>query len=107
MERALMQSLLAWKDCGGRKPLIVNGARQVGKTWLIKEFGRRAYEQVAYVNMDNNAAMRQLFEGDYDIARLIIGIELETGISVDPATTLIVFDEIQENPKALTSLKYF
>lgn len=107
MERALMQSLLAWKDCGGRKPLIVNGARQVGKTWLIKEFGRRAYEQVAYVNMDNNAAMRQLFEGDYDMARLIIGIELETGISVDPATTLIVFDEIQENPKALTSLKYF
>ncbi|WP_295996839.1 ATP-binding protein [uncultured Adlercreutzia sp.] len=107
MERFLMHDLKAWKDNASRKPLIINGARQVGKTWLIKEFGRLHYESVAYVNMDNNAPMRDLFNAGYDIDTLLAGIQLQTGTTIDPATTLIVFDEVQENPKALTALKYF
>ncbi|MBC2888591.1 ATP-binding protein [Gordonibacter massiliensis (ex Traore et al. 2017)] len=107
MERTLMRDLFTWKSKTERKPLIINGARQVGKTWLIKEFGRRAYDSVAYVNMDNNQTMQQLFEEGYDIRRIIIGLELETGVTIEPDSTLIVFDEVQEIPKALTSLKYF
>lgn len=107
MERFLMHDLEQWRSNPRRKPLIVNGARQVGKTWLIKEFGKRHYENVAYVNMDNNAAMRELFDAGYDIDTLIAGLQLQTGVAIDPASTLIVFDEIQENPKALTALKYF
>lgn len=107
MERFLMHDLEAWKENPRRKPLIVNGARQVGKTWLIKEFGRRSYARVAYVNMDNNAPMRELFDAGYDIDVLIAGLQLQTGVAIDPASTLIVFDEVQENPKALTALKYF
>lgn len=107
MERTLMRDLMEWKRKPNRKPLIINGARQVGKTWLIKEFGTRAFEKVAYINMDNNATMTRLFESDYDIKRLIVGLQLESGTSIEPDTTLVVFDEVQENPKALTSLKYF
>ncbi|MEG2934596.1 MAG: AAA family ATPase, partial [Gordonibacter sp.] len=107
MERTLMKDLVAWKNNPDRKPLIINGARQVGKTWLIKEFGRLNYKQVAYINMDNNAVMTQLFEGDYNIERIVLGLELEAGVSIREQETLIVFDEIQEIPKALTSLKYF
>lgn len=107
LERTLMKDLVAWKNNPNRKPLIINGARQVGKTWLIKEFGRLNYKQVAYINMDNNAVMTQLFEGDYNIERIVLGLELEAGVSIREQETLIVFDEIQEIPKALTSLKYF
>ena len=107
MERFLMRDLEAWRENPRRKPLIINGARQVGKTWLIKEFGRRHYESVAYVNMDNNAAMRELFDTGYDIDVLIAGLQLQTGVTIEPDSTLIVFDEVQENPKALTALKYF
>lgn len=107
MERTLMSDLMEWKSKPNRKPLIINGARQVGKTWLIKEFGARAFENIAYVNMDNNATMTRLFEADYDIKRLITGLQLESSTSIVPERTLVVFDEIQENPKALTSLKYF
>ena len=107
MERFLMRDLEAWRENPRRKPLIINGARQVGKTWLIKEFGKRHYRSVAYVNMDNNSAMRDLFEAGYDVDTLIAGLQLQTGVAIDPDSTLIVFDEVQENPKALTALKYF
>ncbi len=102
-----MHDLAAWKDNPLRKPLIINGARQVGKTWLIQEFGKRHYKSVAYVNMDNNKAMRNLFDEGYNIDALLDGIQLQTRVSVDPVSTLIVFDEVQETPKALTALKYF
>jgi len=87
--------------------MIINGARQVGKTWLLKEFGSQYFGNVAYVNFDNNAAMHQLFEEGYDIPRLLTGIQAETGERIIEGKTLIIFDEIQECPKALTSLKYF
>lgn len=102
-----MQDLIAWKTSSDRHPLILNGARQVGKTWLIKEFAQREYANIAYVNLENNEAMAQLFEGSFDMPRIISGIELETDTQIDPETTLIALDEIQEVPKALTSLKYF
>lgn len=107
MERFLMHDLEVWKENPRKKPLIINGARQVGKTWLIKEFGESHYQNMAYVNMDNNSAMQELFEQGYNIDSLIAGIQLQTNTLIDPSTTLIVFDEIQENPKALTALKYF
>lgn len=107
MERFAMQRLIDWKSSPARRPLILNGARQVGKTWLIKEFAEREYASIAYVNLENNEAMAQLFEGSFEIPRIISGIELETGIRIEPDTTLIALDEIQEVPKALTSLKYF
>jgi predicted AAA+ superfamily ATPase len=96
-----------WKASNRRKPLLIRGARQVGKTWLMKEFGRISYQHVCYINMDNNARMSELFQADLDVRRLITGIELYTNSKIDPASTLIIFDEIQENPAALTSLKYF
>lgn len=102
-----MRDLEIWKASPRKKPLIINGARQVGKTWLIKEFGKRCYDNIAYVNMDNNDAMRELFDNGYDIDLLIAGIQLQTGVTINPTTTLIIFDEIQEIPKALTALKYF
>ncbi|MDR2673056.1 MAG: ATP-binding protein [Coriobacteriales bacterium] len=102
-----MAKLVDWKGNHRKKPIIINGARQVGKTWLLKEFGARYFENVAYVNFDNNTAMGLLFEEGYDIPRLFTGIQAETGERVVEGKTLIIFDEIQECPKALTSLKYF
>lgn len=107
MDRFLMDELVAWKDSPRRKPLILNGARQVGKTWLLKEFGRRCFDNVAYVNLDDNPGMREQFEAGYDIPRIISAIQFETGQVVSEGSTLIVLDEIQACPKALTSLKYF
>jgi predicted AAA+ superfamily ATPase len=107
MERHLMKKLVDWKNSRRKKPLIINGARQAGKTWLLKEFGARHFNNVAYVNFDNNAAMRLLFDEGYDTPRLLAGIQAETGERVIEGETLIIFDEIQECPKALTSLKYF
>lgn len=107
MERMKMKELEIWKNRKNRKPLIVKGARQVGKTWLMKEFGRRFFQQVAYVNFDNNERMHEVFEGDYHIDRLIMAIHIETGVKIVPQETLIIFDEIQECPKAIASLKYF
>jgi len=86
---------------------VLRGARQVGKTWLMKEFGSAYFENVAYINFDNNTRMRVLFEHDYDISRLLEGLKLESGEQINPESTLIIFDEIQEVPKALSSLKYF
>jgi predicted AAA+ superfamily ATPase len=107
MYRKEIEELTDWKVSTNRKPLIIKGARQVGKTWLIKEFGKTAYEQVAYINFESSPVMRQVFELDFDIQRIISAIRIETGTEVKAESTLIVFDEIQEAPKALTSLKYF
>jgi len=107
MKRYAMEKLVDWKTTRNRKPLIVRGARQVGKTWLMKEFGRAHFENTAYVNFDNNVRMKNLFSGDYDIPRLIDGLQIESGVKINPQTTLIVFDEVQEVPTALSSLKYF
>lgn len=102
-----MDELISWKNSANRKPLILNGARQVGKTWLLQEFGRTQFENVAYVNLDDNPSMREQFELGYDIPRIISAIQIGTGEVVSKGKTLIVFDEVQACPKALTSLKYF
>lgn len=107
MDRFLMTDLIAWKDSTGRKPLILNGARQVGKTWLLKEFGSQQFENVAYVNFDNNDRLSQQFERGYDTDRLLLALQAEARQPITPGKTLVVLDEIQECPKAITSLKYF
>ena len=107
MYRVAMEHLQKWKAKKGRKPLIIRGARQVGKTWLMKEFGSSTYENVVYINFDNNERMGRLFEGSLEVERLITGLELYVGHKIDPENTLLIFDEVQEVPKALTSLKYF
>lgn len=107
MERFVMQDLIAWKNKKDRKPLILLGARQVGKTYILKEFGRREYENVAYVNCDNNAMVKDLFAPDYNIERIILTIGAITGINIQPGKTLIIMDEIQELRRGLASLKYF
>lgn len=107
MERLLFSQLVKWKDKKKRKPLIIQGARQVGKTWLMKEFGKRCFEQVVYINFENNERMKNVFEADYDIKRIISALRIEHGKNFGADNTLLIFDEIQEVPKALTSLKYF
>ena len=107
MVRAAMNDLRQWKNSKHRTPLIIRGARQVGKTWLMKEFGRTSYQHTVYINFDNNKRMEELFSVDFNVERLITGLELNEGRKIDPENTLLIFDEIQEVPKALTSLKYF
>jgi len=102
-----MDELYQWKNSKHRMPLIIRGARQVGKTWLMKEFGRTAYQNTVYINFDNNKRMEELFSVDLQVERLIMGLELYSGQKIDSANTLLIFDEVQEVPKALTSLKYF
>ena len=107
MYRYKIEELKKWKNSVNRKPLIIRGARQVGKTWLMKEFGEKNYEKCAYINFDDNSRMEQLFSGDFDIERIIQGLKIESGVNIEAENTLIIFDEIQECPKAVTSLKYF
>lgn len=107
MYRMAMEQLKMWKAKRQRKPLIIRGARQVGKTWLMKEFGATHYDQVVYINFDNNDRMKNLFESSLEIERLITGLELYAGHKINAENTLLIFDEVQEVPKALTSLKYF
>ena len=107
MKRFALEKLKIWKEKPDRKPLIIRGARQVGKTWLMKEFGKTCFEKTAYVNFDSNPRMQQLFEGEIDVERMILAISAETGVSINCADTLLIFDEVQEVPKALGSLKYF
>lgn len=107
MERLLMKDLLRWKDKKRRKPLIIHGARQVGKTWIMKEFGKNYFEKTVYISFDNNEHMKNVFEMDYDIDRIISAIKIEAGMPFISKDTLLIFDEIQEVPRALTSLKYF
>lgn len=107
MQRTAILKLKEWKESKNHKPIIIEGARQVGKTWLMKEFGKQYYEQVVYLHFDNNQKLTALFENDYEIPRLIEAFEILSGIKINPDNTLIIFDEIQECPRALTSLKYF
>lgn len=107
MYRIAMEKLIKWKDNKRRKPLIIEGARQVGKTWLMKEFGRLYYEDTVYVNFDSNSRMEELFSTDLDTNRLITGLEIYSGKKIDPTKTLLIFDEVQEVPRALSALKYF
>lgn len=107
MYRIAIEKLYRWKESRRRKPLIIQGARQVGKTWLMKEFGRSAYRDMIYINFDSNSRMAELFASDLNTDRLIMGIELYAGKKIDPDSTLLIFDEVQEVPRALSSLKYF
>lgn len=107
MYRIAIEKLLKWKQSKRRKPLIIEGARQVGKTWLAKEFGRQAYADTVYINFDSNSRMAELFASDLDTDRLIMGLELYAGRKIDPDSSLLIFDEVQEVPRALASLKYF
>jgi len=107
MYRAAIEDLYRWKRHKNKKPLIIRGARQVGKTWLMREFGKAAYEKMVYVSFDNNQRMKDLFSIDLNVGRLITGLELYAGHKIDAENTLLIFDEVQEVPQALTSLKYF
>lgn len=107
MKRFALGKLKKWKDNKSKKPLIIRGARQVGKTWLMKEFGRTCYENTLYVNFDRNQMMKELFDRDLEPARLIKGLELAYNTKINSENTLLIFDEIQEVPNALSSLKYF
>lgn len=107
MYRFAIKALYEWKESKYRKPLIIEGARQVGKTWLMKEFGQKAYKHTVYINFDSNPQMEALFAADLDTERLLLGLELYAGEKIIPSETLLIFDEVQEVPKALASLKYF
>lgn len=108
MRRDKIAELIAWKNSSSRKPLIIRGARQVGKTWLMKEFGNTQYAQTAYINFERNKRLKALFTDDFDIKRVIVALQAETGLTIHPdENTLLIFDEIQEVPEALTALKYF
>ncbi|MDA3798562.1 MAG: ATP-binding protein [Kiritimatiellae bacterium] len=107
MQRKAIQSLLEWKDSPDRKPLILRGARQVGKTWLLKEFGKQYFSNVVYVNFDEDDTAKQIFDNDYNIERIITALQLQCNQSINSTETLIILDEIQEAPRAITCLKYF
>lgn len=107
MERLAMEQLVAWKESPYRKPLIVKGVRQVGKTWLLKEFGRLHYNNVAYFNFDENPEYREFFSSTKDVSRIIPNLAMAGGQDITAGKTLIVFDEIQDCPEVLNSLKYF
>ena len=107
MYRIAIEKLLKWKQNKRRKPLIIEGARQVGKTWLMKEFGRQEYKDTIYINFDSNSRMAELFASDLDTERLIMGLEIYVGRKINPDNVLLIFDEVQEVPRALASLKYF
>ncbi|MBE5941676.1 MAG: ATP-binding protein [Lachnospiraceae bacterium] len=107
MYRKLIEELKNWKNDSYRKPMIIRGARQVGKTWLMKEFGRTCYKRSVYISMDENEIMEEVFRDAFDIKRIVAALEIEAGHKIEPESTLIIFDEIQEIPRALKSLKYF
>ena len=107
MYRVAIEKLYKWKESKRRKPLIIEGARQVGKTWLMKEFGSKAYANTVYINFDSNSRMAELFASDLNTDRLIMGLELYAGHKIEAENTLLIFDEVQEVPRALSSLKYF
>lgn len=107
MDRIAMEKLISWKKKKNRKPLIIEGARQVGKTWLMKEFGKLYFADTIYVNFDSNAWLSDFFSSDLDPERLITVLEIYAGRKINPENTLLIFDEVQEVPRALSSLKYF
>ena len=109
MKRTAMEILIEWKNNPDRMPMVVKGARQVGKTWLMKEFGKQYFKNIAYINFDNdnNSELKNLFDGNFSTERIISGLSMESGINIEPEKTLIILDEIQNVPRALQSLKYF
>ena len=107
MKRKLIGQLIAWKSASKRKPLLIQGARQVGKTWLMKTFGEENFQSVAYVNLETNKELKEAFEQNFNIDRLLLAIQITSGVKVIKNETLIIIDEIQESPFAITSLKYF
>lgn len=107
MERLLISQLLKWKEKRGRKPLILEGARQVGKTWLLKEFGRKYFKDVCYINFEKSDALESIFANDLSPQFIIEQLSIFHGKLIKPESTLVIFDEVQEMPRALTSLKYF
>ena len=106
MRRKAIEQLYRWKASADRKPLVVQGARQVGKTWLMQEFAKEAYKKCAYVNFEDNDMLRHLFDNDFDIERILSSLSWATGVDID-TDTLIILDEIQEASRGITSLKYF
>jgi predicted AAA+ superfamily ATPase len=107
MKRLFINELLKWKESNTRKPLIIQGARQVGKTWIMKEFGKLHFKSVVYINFESSVRLQNIFLTDFDINRIFSIFEIETGVKIDSKTTLILLDEIQEAEKGLTALKYF
>ena len=107
MKRTKLSDLIAWKNSDSRKPLIIRGARQVGKTWLMKEFGKTQYSQTVYINFEKNKRLKALFTDDFDIKRVIVALQAESGLTIHAESTLLIFDEIQAVPEAITALKYF
>jgi predicted AAA+ superfamily ATPase len=107
MERTVLQQLTEWKSKRDRKPLILNGARQVGKTWLLREFAKREYSKEAYVVCRNNKLAKQIFSQDFDVTRILRALRALTGVDITPNDTLIVLDEVQDIPEAIEALKYF
>ena len=107
MDRLLLDELRKWKDKKDRKPLILRGARQVGKTWLLKDFGAKCFKDVCYVNFEQKDLLGKIFEGTLSPQRIIGQLSVYHGKKIAPQETLLIFDEVQELPRALTSLKYF
>lgn len=106
MRRVLIDKLREWKDRSGHKPLIIRGARQVGKTWLMKEFAKTEYKNYVYINFDDNEVLNNVFVRDFDIDRILMAISVSENVEID-SDTLLIFDEIQEAPRGITALKYF
>lgn len=107
MKRIILDKLLSWKKSPYRKPLILKGVRQVGKTWILKEFGRQFYDNVAYFNFDENPELKQFFQITKDQNRILQNLMLASGQRIEPEKTLIIFDEVQDCPEVINSLKYF
>lgn len=107
MERLILKRLLEWKNSPYRKPLILKGVRQVGKTWILKEFGKQYYENIAYFNFDENEDYRQFFETTKDVNRILQNLMLASGQKILPEKTLVIFDEVQDCPDVINSMKYF
>jgi predicted AAA+ superfamily ATPase len=107
MQRKIADKLSKWKEAKNRKPMIIRGARQVGKTWIMKEFGRLNYEKTVYVNFEQSEILKNMFTSDFNIERIIGILQIETCLQIESKNTLLIFDEIQEAPKGITALKYF
>ena len=107
MQRDFIQNLIEWKDSKRRKPLILTGVRQCGKTYLLKEFGSKYFEDFCYINFESAGKYSAIFEYDFDVKRILRELELAENVKITAGKTLLIFDEIQECPKAITSLKYF
>lgn len=107
MYREKIESLVTWRNSKNRKPLIIRGARQTGKTWLMKEFGQNYYQNTVYLNFEQNKRISDMFKSDFNIERILSFLKIESGGEINPGNTLLIFDEIQNVPEAITSLKYF